>query len=989
MASEMTPAAPVSTTLSGMLVSRSGLSPIMVGRDAELTTLTRSFAALDGDAPQVVIVTGEAGVGKTRLLREFAAAVSPTPVLAGHAEEGDLGRPFELLRDALEAHIAAWSATPAELSSRAHTIGHVLSPLLTEHEHDNAHDHTLDELLRAGVDVVRHVVGGRPTVLLFEDLHWADAESVGLFTLLATTPGLPVLLVGTFRPEDFDRRHPLATALPALERQRTVTHLTLGRLSTLDLTGMLEAVFARPVPTTAVSALHARTQGNPFFVEELVATCDCVDPADLATAPLPWNVAEAVMRRVDELAPDERRVLDTAALLGSRIPFDLLANVSGVAEDALIAMLHTLMDRGMLVEQDADLFGFRHALTREAVASQLLGREQRRVHEAALAALRAQGSDDLAALARHAAGAGRWDDLARYAAVGAARALREGSGPQALRLAELGLSRAEEAPARDELGLRATAAAAAFNLGLLDVAARHAEQWRLVAVEEKDREQESAALRQLALLRRLDADPAGHRELLAKALAVAEELGESEELAWCLAYQAQYHMLEDEQEEAIAWADRALALADAIDCPRVRASALVNKGTALTESPGGSDEGLALLMAAKQEALEQRDISTALRALNNAVVHLLFSVQGGGDRGKALVAEGHQLTERYGVTLYAAKFAAHAVELALAEGDLDLAETHLARGLREVTETEESLMLAATDARRAVERDDLTRAEAILDRVTVQVSRLRGTYVGASMLLAALNLRVRQGDQAAVAALLTELRDGLSANPRWGGWSNYAAVIAAPDAPLELLTALSESTAQASRREAKGPGHRAHAGAIVAERKGDFEAAARLYRESLSDRTVRPAFVVASAHQGLARCLAQLGERAEARQHAQTAVDLLARWPGWRRAAAEGLLRRLGGGDHAGEGLLTRREVEVVELLAQGLTNREVADRLFIATKTAAVHVSNILAKTGLGSRTEVATWAVGSGLVNRAPDDRAPGVQAPGDQAPRGRQRR
>ncbi|MFL5792528.1 MAG: hypothetical protein ACJ77H_00705 [Actinomycetota bacterium] len=124
---------------------------------------------------------------------------------------------------------------------------------------------------------------------------------------------------------------------------------------------LLAAVYGNPVPYQVAEALHRRTGGNPFFLEELVVTAGRVDPARLATLPLPWNLSEAVLRRLDDLAPSQRRVVDAAAILGRRISFDLLAAVTGSGEDELIAILRQLVAENVMVEEEPDLFAFRHA----------------------------------------------------------------------------------------------------------------------------------------------------------------------------------------------------------------------------------------------------------------------------------------------------------------------------------------------------------------------------------------------------------------------------------------------------------------------------------------------------------------------------------------------------------------------------------------------------------------------------------------------------
>src|SRR6266536_2523454 len=183
-----------------MLIARAGLSPVMVGRGGELERLRRLFAAVAD--PQVALVSGEAGVGKTRLLRELVLGLPDgTAVLAGQAEEGAMGRPYQLLLEAAEPYLGGWSAVPEPLGARRDALRVLLAPVLPDLTPSDERDLAREELLRAAVDLVRHLVGGQDrAVVMFEDLQWADAESLALFGRLATTAGLPVLLIGSYRP---------------------------------------------------------------------------------------------------------------------------------------------------------------------------------------------------------------------------------------------------------------------------------------------------------------------------------------------------------------------------------------------------------------------------------------------------------------------------------------------------------------------------------------------------------------------------------------------------------------------------------------------------------------------------------------------------------------------------------------------------------------------------------------------------------------------
>jgi hypothetical protein len=384
----------------------------MVGRADELDRLAQLVHA--GHSPAIALVGGEAGVGKTRLVRELIDRL-PTGmvVFAGQADPGSFGRPFELLFDALDD--------------------------------GNAKDDPRLELL-------------------------ADST----------------------RPADERVRL-------GLERRHAVTHLHLDRLSSLDVGSFLAGVYGREPSYRIIDALHARTGGNPYFLEELLAAAGQDDPEELLSQELPWSLAELVRRQLDDLTAEQRAVLETAAVLGvTRVDVDVLAAVSKHTERELIPILRDLVDRGLLIEAETDVFSFRHALARESIETDLLGRERRRLHHAALDTLRDSHSDDFAAIAHHARGAGQFDDMVAAAREGALRFLQSGSTYQALQLAELGLSEAADDPELLDIASRA-----AWLCGLLPDARSLATRSIECARRARDIEAESAALR---LICRLDHD---------------------------------------------------------------------------------------------------------------------------------------------------------------------------------------------------------------------------------------------------------------------------------------------------------------------------------------------------------------------------------------------------------------------------------------------------------------------------------------------------
>ncbi|HLK45066.1 MAG TPA: hypothetical protein VKT18_03720, partial [Acidimicrobiales bacterium] len=362
------------------------------------------------------------------------------------------------------------------------------------------------------------------------------------------------------------------------------------------------------------------TGGNPFFVEELLVAAGDATTDEMADLPLPETLTEAVLRHLEALSPEQRRVIDAAAVLGQRIPFDMLASVTGIGEGELIDVLRDLVGRGLIVEDDADVFSFRHALTREAIAGRLLARERRRLHEKCLAALLEAGSDDWSALAHHAGGAGRWEEMVSFARTGASQYLRSGATYQALRLADLALREADA-----DAELLEVATRAAWSVGLPAEALERAEQWRQLAADADDLVLLARALRVIARLRWESGDTAGHELAVRAAREVGDRLPAGTERGWVANLLAESAMLYERPEDAIRWADEALAMADAGASRELRAAVLVNRGSAMIAVPEHEDEGEQVLLEGLTEATAVGDHLSALRASNN-LAHNVFPV---------------------------------------------------------------------------------------------------------------------------------------------------------------------------------------------------------------------------------------------------------------------------------------------------------------------------------------------------------------------------
>ena len=933
----------VRTYAASVLVGRAGLSPEMVGRSIELDRLADLIGV--GKAPTVALVAGEAGIGKTRLVQELVArAPRSTLVLAGQADPDTAGRPFALFLDALNS-----IAGPADGDSERAELERVV--------HDC--DAPADDRIADAVALVRHLTAGVSGLLIFEDLHWADAESLSIFERLAEPDGGSLLLVGTYRPDGLSRRHPASDLLPRLERRHAVTHLRLGRLSPQDVGIFLNAVYGELPTFRTTEALHLRTGGNPFFLEELIAASPAHPTCDVDDTPLPWTVSELVRSQYDDLDPEVRRIVAAASELGRRVPFDVLAAVTETSEDHLIDLLRAAVDSGLLVETEPDVFGFHHEIAREAIANSLLGRERRRLHQAALDVLRAAGSPDHAAIARHARGAGRFDDMVEEARLGAHEALDRGSTYQALQLAELALEEADH-----DLDLLSMAARAAYLAGVIDDATAYSDQWLELTRQADDASGEADALGLRMRLAYETADLDGMAAFTDDLAALVDRLPSDEERAGAMAVVAQSYMLRDETDPTIEWADKAHELAERGHLTGVRLAAQVEKGSVLLFDSRTRAEGKALLRTTIEEAERAAEHMLAARALNNLVWHSLGWEN--ADEVRGLIDEMQEHAKAVGWMVGPGDTELLA-QLAAVEGDLDTAIGHLddAYLAHHKQLFKKGRWRAVRQAGYALETGDLDAAARYTAEAKPVTARTAAGVMGLDFHLAA-----RRGDLKGAREMLPRL---LAAIDDEG--------VGSPSQAHDLIAGglragmASDELRPLAERVGSYPRHRFSPDnpwvqlleGQFAEADGRIAEAAELYVAAAADLGHAPTVIAGhrgTAHVRAARTLVALGRLAEARAQVAMAEKYLARWRGWRVDELRAVERRLGLGDEpSGPAVLTPREREVAALLAEGLTNSVVAERLYISPRTAAVHVSNILAKLGMSSRAEVAAWAASGGL--------------------------
>jgi DNA-binding CsgD family transcriptional regulator/tetratricopeptide (TPR) repeat protein len=982
-----------------------------VGRTNELTGLRQLLARAGDGEPLLVLLGGEAGVGKTRLVEQFAAAAQEqgARVLGGGCVPlGEEGLPFAPVIEALRG--LADDLDADELQAVAGPARQELARLLPDLPWGGEAAAGPPVASRAGqgrlferlLGLVQRLAATVPLLWVLEDLHWADRSTRDLLAYLATyLRAQPVLLVLTFRSDELDRRHPLRRLLAELGRNRRVVRLELPRFSRAELTQQVAGLLGADPPTRLVDDLYARSEGNPFFAEELVLAGG--DPGVL-----PPSLREVLLARVVRLGDRTQQLLRVAAAAGPGVTQPLLAAVADLDDQELLAGLREAVDQQLLRPDPAGGEGyvFRHALLAEAVHAELLAGERVRLHTALAAALEAgvEGggppASRAARLAYHWAAAG---DQPR-ALTANIRAAAAALGVYAFAEAQLQLERAlalwdqvpdpEAQAGMDRVALLARCAEAAYMAGNPAEAAELVRQ--ALGLVDQARQPRRAGLlhEQLARCLRRLGDPAAlgaHQQ--AVRLVPPQP---SPERARVLGSLAQYLLIVDRFAELREPAEEAIATAERVGARAEEANARTALGGALIYL-GEPDAGLAELETAVRLATEAGDLIVMLRAILNHSDKLLAA--GRLTEAATVALDGIQQARRLGLArLYGPLLAHVATEALAALGRWDQAEQLSREGLE--TSPSGPAYVALPLARAALELGlgDLDAAQARLQAVrrllpgSIPEARNAGPlFCG----LAELALWRGHPDQAR--QLVDQAVPQVAANPRHAA-PVYALGVRAEADRAELARARHPSqpapddgtTAALLRRldqAATGP-----AAAGLPELAA-WQATARAEctrRDGPSDPAAWAAAVAAWERLGQPYRAAYAGFRqAEAllaggdRDRATTVLGRAAAITGWLGARLlDSEIRALGrrarldlapptpaaapaaGTPPAAAQLgLTPREVEVLALVADGRSNRQIAQALFISPKTVGVHVSNLLAKLGVAGRVEAAAVAHRLGL--------------------------
>jgi predicted ATPase len=384
------------------------------GRARELD-LMAELVGLTGRPPRAVLLGGDAGVGKTRLLAELVdrSGAAGRRALVGHCLDfGDSALPYVPFTEAFGRLAADAPDVLASLTEAHSALSHLQlgRRLMSGSGTWPAENLDRSDLFEAIHGALEDLAASRPLLVVVEDVHWADRSTRDLLTFLFTRSFRgPVAVVASYRSDDLHRRHPLRAAAAQWTRIPGVQRVLLDPLPDEDVRRLVRALPTGPLTGLTEAEVHAivrRAEGNAFFAEELVGAAG--DSDEDRCSGLPVNLADLLLVRLDRLDDRGREVVRAASCAGRRVSHALLASVLTLADDQLDRAVRSAVEQNILTRVGDESYAFRHALLAEAVYDDLLPGERVRLHAAYTAALLSHRVDGTAAeLARHALAATR------------------------------------------------------------------------------------------------------------------------------------------------------------------------------------------------------------------------------------------------------------------------------------------------------------------------------------------------------------------------------------------------------------------------------------------------------------------------------------------------------------------------------------------------------------------------------------------------------
>ena len=993
----------------------------LIGRERELDLVARALDDAAGGRARTMLLGGEAGIGKSSLLAAVLAraeAGGASILLGGCIGLAEGSLPFAPIVEALRPLVRDLETGGVDETADEgirHALTAVASELglLTDRRHATSAGAEMrpewarSRMYEAFLDLLRGLAVDRPVILAIEDLHWADDSTRELLAFLVrNAQSERLLLLITFRSDELTRRHPLLFWLAETDRSPGVERVEIQRLDRDSVGRQLAGILGHPPSVAFVDSVFERSEGNPFFAEELVA-------AGAESRRLPPTLREVLAARLARISEATTRLLGVAAVVGREVDHDLLAQLAGLSEPELFDGLQEAVAAQLLIADEhavVERYAFRHALIAEAAAEAVLPSQRRRLHVTIAEALEreptmrgAEEAGHLAEIAHHWFEA-RELSRALVASVRAGQAAFDSSAfVESLRQYERALELWDVVPD----------AAAAAGIDRIELLRRAAQSCQLAG----EFTRAAALLREGIAILEADGEPvrvglfserlgralwtAGEFEAALHAYQRAVELvpGDppSADRARVLAGYAQVLMLGARYRESQVVAQEALELARTTGERQIEGHAAATLGVDLAYV-ADADAGVELIREALrigEDVADYDDIGRGYACLSSAL-----EIAGRVEEGLAVALEGAARMRELGLGATYGSFVQmnaddgltelgrwdEAVRLAQAaeplargngrtfanlqlarvfaqRGDLDAASHALDRASETINAGAEAQFNGPHAVRRmevAVWRGDLAAGRAAADEGSGILEQTEDH--GALAALYATALRV----EAEAAELARAARDDGGLDTARRRSADYEARLHALDdtalpAGYRALVHLwvSFGTAEASRVAGRSDPDAWRRAAEAAEaRPSVYEGAYARFRQAEAIVAARGPRDEAATTLIAARTVAEaLGAR-----------PLLAAIDGLAARARVPLSVAAGPPPQAvavGAGFdLTPREVEVLRLVAAGRTNRQIGEELFISESTAGVHVSRILGKLGVSGRVEAATMAARLGLA-------------------------